>query len=106
MPIFERGDIVRIETDEDHSARLCLILSTKNFNQIGSYYAAPIVANGDFSRIAGFVVQLDSTGMKTQGYALMTSVRSININDRRAVKVDSAPVWVIEEALAALNTIF
>ncbi|CDT76919.1 type II toxin-antitoxin system PemK/MazF family toxin [Vibrio crassostreae] len=106
MPIFERGDIIRIGTDENHSARLCLILSPKNFNQIGSYYAAPIVPNGDFSRIAGFVVRMDGKGMKTQGYALMTSVRSINLNSESAVKVDSAPAWVVEEALAALNTIF
>lgn len=106
MQTFDRGDIVRIPQCDERNPRFCLILSTRNFNQLGSYYAAPIVINSDTSRLAGFTVPFKCKDTPTQGYILMTSVRSIKLNNLKGAKIGTAPPYVIEEALTILNAIF
>lgn len=68
MAVFDRGDIVRVRLDpvEAHEmrgdARPALVLTTRDFNRLGSVLVAPITQGGDFSRFAGFAVSPSGAG--------------------------------------------
>lgn len=107
MPVFDRGDVVSVPLDptvgrEQRGPRPALVLSTKDFNQLGDVLVAPITQGGDFSRHAGFAVSLTGTGCKTQGVALINKVRMLNLAARKARRVERAPQAVIDEALGRL----
>lgn len=108
MAAFERGDIVAVRLDpvEGHETRgayrPALVLTTREFNQLGDVLVAPITQGGDFSRFAGFAVSLSGTGCKTQGAALVNKIRMMDLVARKAKKLERAPAVVIEEALGRL----
>lgn len=112
MPVFERGDIVRVTLDPviDHEmrgdARPALVLSSSAFNRLGDVLVAPITQGGDYARFAGFAVSLMGTGCKTQGVALVNKIRMLDLNARKAKKVERAPQAVIDDAIARLMTLF
>jgi mRNA interferase ChpB len=56
--------------------------------------------------MAGFAVSLTGTGCKTQGVALMNKIRMMNLNARKARKIERAPKKVIDDAVARLMTLF
>ena len=66
---------------------------------------APITQGGDFSRHAGFAVQLAGSGTKTQGAALVNQIRMLDLEGRGAKKIETAPDFVVEDALARLQSI-
>ena len=104
MPVFDRGDVVSVPLDptvghEQRGTRPALVLTTKDFNQLGDVLVAPITQGGDFSRHAGFAVSLTGTGCKTQGVALINKVRMLDLAARKARRVERAPQAVIDEAL-------
>ena len=109
---YERGDIVRVRFNpvEGHEmqgdVRPALVLTPANFNRLGDVLVAPITQGGDFSRYAGFAVSLAGSGCKTQGVALVNKVRMLDLQARKARKVERAPPAVIEDALARLQTLF
>ena len=107
MPVFDRGDVVSVPLDptvghEQRGTRPALVLTTKDFNQLGDVLVAPITQGGDFSRHAGFAVSLTGTGCKTQGVALINKVRMLDLAARKARRVERAPQAVIDEALGRL----
>jgi len=108
---FDRGDIVRVsfEPSIDHKmkgeTRLALVLTTKEFNQLGDVLVAPITQGGDFSRFAGFATSLTGTGCKTQGVVLINKIRMLDLNARQAKKIEVAPKEVIHDAMARLNAL-
>jgi len=112
MPVFDRGDIVRVRLDpvEGHeirgAARPALVLTTREFNQLGDVLVAPITQGGDFSRFAGFAVSLSDVGCKTQGVALINKIRLMDLVARRAKKVERVPQVVIEDAIGRLMALF
>lgn len=112
MPVFERGDIVRVTLDPviGHEmrgdARPALVLSSSAFNRLGDVLVAPITQGGDYTRFAGFAVSLTGTGCKTQGVALVNKIRMLDLNARKAKKVERAPQEVIDDAIARLMTLF
>jgi mRNA interferase ChpB len=112
MAVFERGDIVRVRLDpvEGHEmrgdSRPALVLTTRDFNRLGDVLVAPITQGGDFSRFAGFAVSLSGTGCKTQGVALVNKIRMMDLNTRKAKKIERAPKEVIDDALGRLMTLF
>src|SRR5260364_311666 len=70
MPVFDRGDVVNVPLDpavghEQKGTRPALVLTTKEFNQLGDVLVAPVTQGGDFSRYAGFAVSLTGTGCNT-----------------------------------------
>jgi mRNA interferase ChpB len=108
MPTFDRGDVVNVPLDpavgnEQRGTRPALVLTTRQFNQLGEVLVAPITQGGDFSRHAGFAVIL--TGTKTQGVALVNKVRMLDLSARKARKVERVPQVVIDEALGRLLAI-
>ncbi len=112
MAAFERGDVVRVclnptighETQGDF--RPALVLTTAEMNKLGTAIVAPITQGGDFSRYAGFAISLTGTGMATQGVVLVNMIRSLDLVNRKAKKIERAPQLIVDEALARLQAIF
>lgn len=108
---FERGDIVMVNLEpavgraKKGEHRPALVLSASVFNVMGVILIAPITQGGDFARHAGFAVQLSGSGTKTQGVALVNQVRMMDLEGRGAKKIETAPDFVVEDALARLQAI-
>ena len=108
---FDRGDIVMVGLNPTQGRELqgenrpALILSSAAFNALGVAMVAPITQGGDFARFAGFAVPLSGSGTKTQGAALVNQVRMLDLEARGAKKVETAPDFVIDDALARLQAI-
>ena len=110
MAIFDRGDVVRVPLDpaighEQRGTRPALVLTTKEFNRLGDVLIAPITQGGEFSRYAGFAVSLMGTGCKTQGVALLNKIRMLDLNARKARKVERVPQAVLDDALGRLTAL-
>ena len=112
MAKYERGDVVRVNLNPTvgHEIkgdfRPALVLSPGEMNSLGTAIIAPITQGGDFSRYAGFAVSLMGTGMDTQGVALVNMIRTVDLEARKAKKIERAPQAVIDDALARLQAIF
>lgn len=107
---YGRGDIVMVDLDpseghEQKGMRPALVLSTSVFNALGVVLVAPITQGGDFARHAGFAASLSGSGTKTQGVALVNQVRMLDLEARGAKRVETAPEFVVEDALARLRAI-
>lgn len=108
---FNRGDIVRVTLNptighEQHGDfRPVLVLSPAAFNLMGVALVAPITQGGDFARYAGFAVPLAGSGTQTQGVALVNMVRTLDLAARHAKKIEVAPEFVVDDALARLRAI-
>ncbi|WP_297809478.1 type II toxin-antitoxin system ChpB family toxin [uncultured Methylophaga sp.] len=108
---FNKGDIVRVslnptvgrETQGDF--RPCLVLSPALFNKLGMVLVAPITQGGNHARYKGFTVPLMGSGTETQGVVLLNAIRMMDLTARKAVKVESAPRHVVDEASAILSSI-
>lgn len=110
MAVFDRGDVVRVPLDpaighEQRGTRPALVLTTKEFNRLGDVLIAPITQGGEFSRYAGFAVSLMGTGCKTQGVALLNKIRMLDLNARKARKVERVPQAVLDDALSRLTAL-
>ena len=46
------------------------------------------------------------TGCKTQGVALVNKMRMMDLNARKAKKIERAPREVVDDAIARLMTLF
>lgn len=109
---FKRGDIVRVNLNptEGHEQqgdfRPALVLTPAAFNQFGTVVIAPITQGGNFARHAGFVVPLTGAGTHTQGVVLVNQIRAVDLVAREARKVESAPDYVVNDALARVQTLF
>lgn len=109
---FDRGDIVRVSLnpvvgrEQQGDFRPALVLSPAAFNALGVTMVAPITQGGDFARFAGFAVPLSGAGTETQGVALVNMVRAMDLDARGAKKIETAPQFVIDDALARLHVIF
>jgi mRNA interferase ChpB len=107
---FGRGDIVLVNLDpseghEQKGTRPAMVLSTSVFNALGAVLVAPITQGGDFARHAGFAASLNGSGTKTQGVALVNQIRLLDLEARGATRVETAPEFVVEDALARLRAI-
>ncbi len=106
--VFERGDIVRVSLlpvvghEMRGEARPALVLTSSAFNRLGDVLVAPITQGGDYARFAGFAVTLMGSGCKTQGVALMNKIRMMDLNARKAKKIERAPREVMDDAMTRL----
>lgn len=85
--------------------RPVLVLSASAFNALGTVLVAPIKQGGDFARHAGFAASFAGAGTKTQGVALVNQIRILDLEARKAKRVETAPEFVVEDALARLRAI-
>lgn len=108
---FGRGDIVMINfesaegREQKGTSRPALVLSTSAFNSLGMVMVAPITQGGDFARYAGFAAPLSGSGTKTQGVVLVNHIRMLDLEARGAKRVETAPEFVVDDALARLRAI-
>ena len=93
------------EGHEQRGTRPALVLSISAFNALGVVLVAPITQGGDFSRHAGFAASLSGAGTKTQGVALVNQIRMLDLEARKAKRVETVPEYVVEDALARLRAI-
>lgn len=103
-----QGDIYRVPLDptagsEIRGTRPVLILSNADFNLGGRALVAPITQGGNFERVAGWAVTLMGSGTGTQGAAVISQCRVLDLQARGAKKIEAAPAEVIDEALAKLQ---
>lgn len=110
MAVFDRGDVLSVTLDPaighgQRGTRPALVLTTKEFNRLGDVLIAPITQGGEFSRYAGFAVSLMGTGCKTQGVALLNKIRMLDLNARKARKVERVPQAVLDDALSRLTAL-
>ena len=109
--LFDRGDIVRVSLNPTVGRELqgemrpALVLSPRKFNALGTALVAPITQGGNTARYAGFAVSLMGSGSETQGVVLVNAVRMLDLEQRGARKVETAPAALAEEVLARLRTI-
>ena len=108
---YERGDIVKVSLNPISGRELqgdfrpCLVLSTSEFNQLGTVLIAPITQGGNLSRVKGFTVSLSGCGIDTQGVVLINSIRTLDLEARKAKKVESVPGYIVDDVLAHLIAI-
>ncbi len=88
---------------EIRGTRPVLILSNEEFNQGGRALVAPITQGGNFERVAGWAVTLMGSGSATQGAAVVSQCRVLDLAARGARKVEDVPLAVLDEALAKLQ---
>ena len=110
MAVFDRGDVVSVPLDpavghEQRGTRPALVLTTKEFNRLGDVLVAPITQGGEYSRYAGFAVSLMDTGCKTQGVALLNKIRMLDLNARKAKKIERVSQAVLDDALSRLTAL-
>jgi mRNA interferase ChpB len=110
MAVFDRGDIVSVPLDptighEQRGTRPALVLTTKDFNKLGDVLVAPITQGGDFARYAGFAVTLTGSGCRTQGVALVNKIRMLDLEARKARRIERAPQEVIDDAIGRLEAL-
>lgn len=74
-------------------------------SQLGMVLVDPITQGGNNARFEGFTVSLMGTGRDTQGVVLIDSVRMMDLEARKAIRVKSAPVSIVDEATAILIAI-
>lgn len=109
--VFNRGDIVRVNLnptagrEQQGDFRPVLVLSPAAFNLLGVALVAPITQGGNVARFAGFAVPLSGSGTATQGVALVNMVRSMDLEARGARRIETAPQFVVDDALARLQAI-
>ncbi|WP_215409841.1 type II toxin-antitoxin system ChpB family toxin [Janthinobacterium sp. JC611] len=108
---FGRGDIVMVNLEptagreQRGASRPALVLSSSVFNALGVVLLAPITQGGDFARHAGFAASLSGSGTTTQGVALVNQIRMLDLEARGAKRIETAPEFVVEDALARLRAI-
>ena len=108
---FARGDIVRVSLNPvvgkemQGALRPCLILSPSSFNALGTTLVAPITQGGNLARYKGFSINLTGSGTDTQGVVLVNAIRMLDLDARHAKKIEVAPTFIVDEALARLMAI-
>ena len=109
---MKKGDIYSVTLDpsqgrEQKGTRPVLIISASDFNQkLKIPVILPITQGGDFSRTAGFAVNLQGSGTQTQGVIRCDQPRAIDIAARHGYKIESVPDFIIDQVLAKFAVIF
>jgi len=110
--VFNRGDIVYVDLNPvvgrelQGEGRPALVLSTKEFNALGTAMVAPITQGGNVARFAGFAVSLSGAGTKTQGVVLVNAIRALDLASRKAAKKEAAPDFIVQDCLMRIQAIF
>jgi len=108
---MERGDIYLVSLDptsghEQQGTRPVLVISPGKFNRVmKTPVILPITSGGNFARSAGFTVSLMGAGTQTTGVVLCSQPRALDVIARGGRKLETVPVWVMEEVLAKLAAI-
>ena len=108
---MDRGDVYYVDLNpikgrEQAGARYVLIVTTREFNKLGTVVVCPITLGGEFARSKGFAVSLAATGMKAQGVVLCNQLRTLDLKGRGARFLEKAPDHIVDEVLARIVPLF
>ena len=107
---MKRGDIYLVPLDpaagrEQLGMRPVLVVSPAEFNAATRLpVILPITSGGAFARRIGFAVPV--SGIKTTGVVRCDQPRVLDLNARKARKLESLPSPIMDEVLARVVTIF
>lgn len=107
---MDRGDIYHVSLNptagrEQAGARYVMVISTRQFNELGTPVVCPITQGGNFARDRGFAVSLMGAGLNAQGVVLCNQPRAMDLNGRKARFAEKAPQTIVDEVLAKVATI-
>jgi mRNA-degrading endonuclease toxin of MazEF toxin-antitoxin module len=109
---MKRGEIWLVSLNptsghEQKGRRPVLSVSPESFNRITKLpVVVPITSGGNFSRTAGFAVQLTEAGTKTTGVVRCDQPRALDLAARGGRKLENVPDAIMDEVLARLSPIF
>ena len=111
MKTPSRGDIWFVNLNpvmgrEQQGLRPVLVVSEREFNQLGLSVMCPITQGGQQSRFAGFAVTLTSSGSETQGLVMCNQPRTVVVTARVGRFVETVNDDILAEVMARLQTIF
>ena len=106
--LIKQGDIVLVALDptvgtEIRGMRPVLVLSNSEFKCGGRALVSAITQGGNIDRVKGWAVTLIGSGTKTQGAVVLSQCRMLDLGARAAKRIESAPAFVVEEALSKLQ---
>ena len=106
--MIERGDVYMVSLEVKDSEELMgpvLVVSPEPFNRVTQKpIVLPITAGEDFLKMAGFSVTLMEG--KTKGIVRCDQPRALDFAIRKAYKVESISMGLIDEVMAKVSTIF
>jgi mRNA interferase ChpB len=107
---MERGDIYLVNLNpiqgrEQAGRRYVLIVSSREFNLLGTPLVCPITQGGNFARDKGFAVSLSGVGTNTQGVVLCNQPRVLDLQKRGATFIERVPPVIVDEVIAKLLTL-
>src|SRR5437660_1145638 len=108
---MQRGDIYHVTLSpamgrEQAGDRYVMVISTYEFNQLGTPVVCPITQGGNFARDRGFAVSLMGVCRNTQGVVLCNQLRTLDLKARGARFSEKAPQEVVDEVLSRVAPIF
>lgn len=108
----DRGDIFMVYLDGaagremQGEPRPVLVLTPAAFNAMtGAPMCVPITQGGMHARDAGFAATLTGLGTKTQGAAITSQVRIVDLVARKGVFVEKAPETLMVDVLGRIANI-
>jgi len=108
---MDRGDIYHVNLNpttgrEQAGSRYVMIVTTRDFNKLGTPVVCPITQGGNFARDRGFAVSLMGAGLNAQGVVLCNQLRTLDLSARSASFSEKAPQTIIDEVLAKITPLF
>jgi len=109
---MRRGEIWLVGLDpavghEQKGRRPVLIVSPDSFNTLTRVpLVVPITTHGNFARVAGFTVTLETAGTKTRGVVRCDQPRPVDLMARGAKRLESVPDSIVNEVLARIAPVF
>lgn len=108
---FDRGDIILIDFDpslgsEIKGSRPALVVSSKEFHQLGFTLICPITRGEAFmARSNGFAVSLAGTGCKTDGLVVAYQARIVDYRQRNIKRIEKAPIYITDQVQDIIDSI-
>ncbi|MGO9005920.1 MAG: type II toxin-antitoxin system PemK/MazF family toxin [Beijerinckiaceae bacterium] len=108
---MDRGDIWHVDLNpiqgrEQANRHYVLILTPREFNQLGTPIVVPITTGGNFARVQGFTVSLSGAGTNATGVILCHQLRALDLRARNAKFSEKAPDFIVDEVLAKVTALF
>jgi mRNA interferase ChpB len=108
---MQRGDIYHVTLSpttgrEQAGDRYVMIISTYEFNKLGTPVVCPITQGGNFARDRGFAVSLMGVCRNTQGVVLCNQLRTLDLKARGARFSERIPQEVVDEVMSRVAPIF
>jgi mRNA-degrading endonuclease toxin of MazEF toxin-antitoxin module len=108
---MDRGDIYHVNLNptlgrEQAGPRYVMIVTTREFNKLGTPVVCPITQGGNFARDRGFAVSLMGAGLNAQGVVLCNQPRALDLNARGGRFAEKAPPEVVDEVMSKVIPLF